>query len=342
MSKRSFISLRLIFGLCVLGLVLFLSWHGYAYKAFINSPLNISQQQVIEVRTGDNINQLSRQWYSRGIISNSLYLKVLARLNPQLQKIKVGEYLVEVGDTPLTLLVRLSQGKVIQYSVTIVEGINAHQLIQQFKQQENLVFDLPEPIEKLHQILDLSYAGGQSNHIEGWFYPDTYYFSRASSVLAILKRANQKMQQVLEEEWQARQPGLPYNNPYEALIMASIIEKETGIAVERGKIAGVFVRRLQKNMRLQTDPTVIYGIGPDFNGDITYKDLKTRTSYNTYQIKGLPPTPIAMPGRAAIHAALHPEEGNELYFVATGDGGHYFSETLEQHNAAVRRYQLKR
>jgi UPF0755 protein len=174
--------------------------------------------------------------------------------------------------------------------------------------------------------------------IEGWLFPDTYFYSKGDSVTKLFKRAITKMQKVLAEEWQTKAEGLPYKNPYEALIMASIIEKETGISGERNKIAGVFVRRLNRRMKLGTDPTVIYGIGPSFNGDITFKDLRTKTPYNTRIIKGLPPTPIAMPSRASINAALHPENGDSLYFVADGSGGHYFSKTLEEHNRAVRRY----
>ena len=178
--------------------------------------------------------------------------------------------------------------------------------------------------------------------LEGMFFPSTYFYSTQSSDLDILKRAYDTMQSVLDAHWQRRQPDLPYENPYEALIMASIIEKETGQAAERKQIAGVFVRRLQKGMKLQTDPTVIYGLGEAFDGNLRRKDLRTDTPYNTYTRSGLPPTPIAMPGEASIEAALHPADGKALYFVAKGNGWHAFSATLREHNAAVRKYQLKK
>ena len=178
-------------------------------------------------------------------------------------------------------------------------------------------------------------------HPEGRFFPDTYSFPRRTTGLDVLARALQRMDQVLAEEWEGRAPGLPLKTPYEALILASIIEKETGLAAERPQIAGVFVRRLNQGMRLQTDPTVIYGMGERFAGNIRRTDLQEATPYNTYLIRGLPPTPIALPGRAAIHAALHPAAGEDLYFVARGDGGHVFSATLDQHNQAVRDFQLR-
>ncbi|MEX2367612.1 MAG: endolytic transglycosylase MltG, partial [Pseudohongiellaceae bacterium] len=185
-------------------------------------------------------------------------------------------------------------------------------------------------------------AMGIDRHPEGMIFPDTYNFTRGTSDLEILRRANRLLEQVLEQEWQARDVGLPYDGPYQALIMASIIEKETAVAAEREQIAGVFVRRLQRGMRLQTDPTVIYGLGALFDGDLTRADLRRQSPYNTYLNNGLPPTPIALAGREAIAASLHPEQGDTLYFVARGDGSHQFSATLEEHNAAVQRYQINR
>ena len=183
--------------------------------------------------------------------------------------------------------------------------------------------------------------GLKSNSVEGWLYPETYYYSKGDTAFSLVQRSVNQMQSVLAEEWANREQGLPLKTPYEALVLASIVEKETGISSERERISGVFIRRLQKKMRLQTDPTVIYGIGENFNGDITWKDLKTPTPYNTRIIKGLPPTPIASPSRASIYATLHPAKEEVLYFVADGTGGHHFSKTLEEHNKAVRRWLKK-
>lgn len=327
-------SLRIVVGSVALAIFIFSYWHWLSYKDFLSQPINWpDKKQVLVIEKGKGINQLARQWQQQNIVESSLYLRVFCWFNPEYTQIKVGEYQITDTETPVSLLQKLVSGKVIQYAVTIVEGTNSFQLLEQLKQNPHLKVDLDFESEALLQAIAID-----SSHIEGWFYPDTYHVAKGSSVKELLSRAYKKMHAILQQEWQNRAPDLPYQTPYEALIMASIIEKETGIASERNKIAGVFVRRLNKKMRLQTDPTVIYGIGPSFNGDITYKDLRTPTPYNTYVIKGLPPTPIAMPGQEAIHAALHPADGKELYFVATGDGGHYFSETLEEHNKAVQRY----
>lgn len=255
----------------------------------------------------------------------------------QSSKVQAGEYHIPPGMLPNELLDMLVAGKVVQYSFTLVEGWNTRQLLAALKQNPDITHTLKtEDARQLMQELGLD-----KQHAEGWFFPDTYHFVRDTSDKALLKRASAAMRTQLDEQWQQRDSGLPYENVYQALIMASIIEKETGVAEERQKISGVFVRRLQKGMRLQTDPTVIYGIGESYDGNIRRKDLRTDTPYNTYTRGGLPPTPIAMPGLAAIHAALHPADGDSLYFVASGGGAHVFSSTLEQHNEAVIKYQLK-
>ncbi|MEH6472686.1 MAG: endolytic transglycosylase MltG, partial [Halopseudomonas sp.] len=242
--------------------------------------------------------------------------------------------LLEPGLSHDGLLQMLVQGRVRSYQVTLVEGQTVAELVAVLQAHPQLEATLqqtdPEHIAKI-----LGIAGSA----EGWIYPDTYQFTRGTTDKQVLKRAYQAMQQLLEQEWAERAAKLPLKNAYDALILASIVEKETGAAFERPAIAGVFTRRLQKGMRLQTDPTVIYGMGERYNGNITRADLKRQTPYNTYRIKGLPPTPIANPGRAAIHAALNPEAGKALYFVAKGDGSHQFSATLSEHNRAVTRFQ---
>jgi UPF0755 protein len=252
--------------------------------------------------------------------------------------IKVGEYEFLERETPVSMLRRFQSGAVITYSVTLVEGRTFKDWIELLSLQPKLnVTLLSKPLEEQLQLLDVGL-----DHPEGWFYPDTYHFVAGDSDLTLLRRAHQLMRQVLEKEWASRSADLPYATPYEALIMASIIEKETGLASERGDIAGVFVRRMRAGMRLQTDPTVIYGLGGDFTGNLTRQHLRKAGPYNTYTNSGLPPTPIAMPSAAAIHAALHPSDGTTLYFVAKGDGSHHFSSTLEEHNRAVQQYQRQR
>jgi UPF0755 protein len=252
--------------------------------------------------------------------------------------IRTGEYLLRQGMTPLELLTALNEGDVVHHQVTLVEGKTFRQTLATLLAEEKLhksLNGLPDPIliERL---------GIDGNNLEGLFFPDTYQYTVDMSDADVLKQAHQKMQMILEEEWQARDANLPYKNSYEALIMASIVEKETGAPEERPAIAGIFVRRLQKGMRLQTDPTVIYGLGDAYKGNLTKQHLLDDTPYNTYTRAGLPPTPIALPGREAIHAALHPEPGDSLFFVGKGDGHHYFSATLAEHEKAVRKYQLVR
>jgi peptidoglycan lytic transglycosylase G len=330
-------SQRIVFG--GLSLLLFLSayWLWLDYKDFVKEPLKFKiSEQTFVIEKGTGVNKLAKKLEAQGVLKQPLYFKVFAYLNPELQQIKAGEYRLSPLVTARQLLQQLSDGKVIQYAFKIIEGQTKYQVLDNIRNQSNLAPLLETEINELSNILAIP-----TNNIEGWFFPDTYYFQKNEAALSILKRASRKMKSVLEREWQSRDSVVPYKNAYEALIMASIIEKETGIAAERAKIAGVFVRRLQKRMRLQTDPTIIYGIGPKFNGDITRKDMKTATAYNTYIINGLPPTPIAMPSEAAIIAALHPEPGESLYFVADGTGGHYFSANLAEHRQAVKRM-LKR
>lgn len=237
----------------------------------------------------------------------------------------------------LGLLDKLESGAIKYYQITFPEGLTLDEWLLLLQARENIRHTPELDAGGVATALDIA-----SSNPEGWFAPDTYSFAAGDSELSLLRRAHQKMQTQLETLWQSRAPDLPYESPYEALIMASIIEKETGAAGERATIAGVFVRRLQKGMRLQTDPTVIYGLGDEYTGNLRRKHLSSPSPYNTYRIKGLPPTPIANPGAAAVEAALHPAEGKALYFVARGDGGHYFSNDLAEHQRAVRQYQINR
>ena len=242
---------------------------------------------------------------------------------------------LQPGISAAQLLQLLIEGKTIQYRVTLVEGWTLQQVLQALAALDTLehtLFDI-SPAELAH-LLALT-----TSNPEGMVHPDTYFFTRGTSDLDILRRARQRQQQILQQLWEKRADALPYQSPYEALIMASMIEKESGLRSEKGHIAGVFLRRLANNMRLQSDPTVIYGLGADYQGNLTRRHLQTTTAYNTYRIDGLPPTPIALPGTDSIAASLHPLPSDFLYFVATGDGGHKFSATLDEHNAFVRQYQ---
>jgi UPF0755 protein len=272
------------------------------------------------------------------MLEKPFMLRFLARLRGLASKLKAGEYFLPAGTTPPKLLEILSSSHVVQYALTIIEGWTFEQLMAAVRSNPVL-----EPsLKEITNDQVMKQLGFGDMHPEGWFFPDTYHFPRGTTDLAFLKRAYMRMESFLDQAWQQRDKDLPLNTPYEALILASIIERETGMPEERGKIAGVFIRRLKRGMLLQTDPTVIYGMGERFDGNIRKRDLSRDTPYNTYLHKGLPPTPIAMPSGAAIHAALNPQQGKSLYFVATGDGGHHFSSTLEEHNRAVRKYQLKR
>ena len=254
------------------------------------------------------------------------------------RRLQAGEYILQQGLTPQTLLQQLVDGKVTQYELTLIEGHSFREMLLRIRDDPVLTQTLTNEtdagiMEKL---------GHPDQHPEGRFLPDTYYFTRGMTDIDFLARAWQAMHDQLTLAWEEREAGLPFETPDEALILASIVEKETGAVEERPIIAGVFVRRLQKGMRLQTDPTVIYGMGEAYDGNIRKRDLLKDTPYNTYTRAGLPPTPIAMPGVDAIHAVLHPAKGKSLYFVAMGEGKHYFSNTLKQHNLAVDKFQKKK
>ena len=260
--------------------------------------------------------------------------RMLARMDVNAGRLRAGEYRLEPGLTPTGLLHMLASGQGIQHKVTLVEGMTLEQVRDALAQHPALV---QEGFALRAQDL-MAALGDKDVQAEGSFMPETYVFSRGDTDLSVLKRAHEAMQQTLAQLWAERDPELPLQNPQQALIFASIVEKETGIAAERGKIAGVFVNRLRKGMKLQTDPTVIYGLGAAFDGNLRRRDLERDTPWNTYTRTGLPSTPIALPSKAALQAVLHPEKTTALYFVADGRGGHVFSDSLDAHNRAVRRY----
>ena len=325
------ISLILFFSL-VTGALIYVD-----YQKFLDTPLKIEQPLVFTVDSGMTFTDLNKKLKSNQLIEKTRYLEFLVRYSDLANKIKSGEYRLTPGLRPDELINIFVSGKVIQYSLILLEGWQIREILQAISSNEIL----EKKLKSNDSDLLMSELGYAELMPEGLFFPDTYNFPKGTTDVAFLQRAYQRLQEVLDEEWQQRDANLPYQNTYEALIMASIIEKETALASERGTIAGVFVRRLNKNMKLQTDPTVIYAMGKQFNGNVRKKDLNIDSPYNTYRYKGLPPGPIALAGREAIHAALHPEDGKSLYFVAKGDGSHYFSENLTEHNRAVAKYQLK-
>ncbi|WP_426417808.1 endolytic transglycosylase MltG [Aestuariirhabdus sp. LZHN29] len=302
-----------------------------------DSMLMNDETLVMDVPRGSSIKSVSRDMVAQGLIDDARWFEWHSRLQGNATKIKSGSYQISPGTQVSALLDMMVNGRVQQLSITLVEGRTVADALTAIRTQEGLLADSP-PLN----VTTLAQTLGLPEQPEGLLFPDTYFFTAGTPGIELAKRAYDRLQAVLDEEWSKRAPDLPYESAYEALIMASIVERETGVAEERGEIAGVFVRRLKRGMRLQTDPTVIYGLGDRYKGNITRKHLNEFTPYNTYRIAGLPPTPIALAGREAIHAALHPKSGNSLYFVARGDGSHQFSATLEEHNRAVKKYQLKR
>lgn len=329
--------LNKIFFALVVSVVLATGWIGLSLKQTLESPLNLPTSEIVyEIKSGSSLSAVIFDLANKNIISHPRYLLWYTRLRGRSGEMKAGDY--RLTDTMITqqFLENIFNGKVIQYSLTVIEGWS-------FKQMLSAIRNHPHIKQTLNNISeqDIMHKLGHGEvHFEGQFLPDTYHFPKGLSDVDFLSRAYDAMQTVLKEEWDNRAVGLSYTKPYEALIMASIVEKETGQPSERDQIAGVFLRRLEKNMRLQTDPTVIYGMGESYKGNVRKTDLLRDTPYNTYRRSGLPPTPIALPGRDAIHAALHPAEGDALYFVSRGDGSHVFSATLQEHNNAVIKYQL--
>ncbi len=328
------IALKLIAAVTVAA-VLLLSWLVW----FAVTPLDLRVSPLdFNVKPGTSLRGVSRQLSEAGAGFSPWQFTVLARLLGESATLRAGSYTAQSGITPYQLLRKLAMGEVSQAEIVFVEGMTFRQIRKIVDAHPLLRHDtsgLPEP--ELMQLL-----GADQFAAEGLFYPDKYLFDRDSSDIELLRRANQAMGRVLADEWEKRAPDVPYANAYQALIVASLVEKETGLASDRENVAGVFVNRLRAGMLLQTDPSVIYGLGARFDGNLRKRDLQSDTPYNTYTRPGLPPTPIAMPGLASIQAALHPAQTDHLYFVARGDGSSEFSRSLDQHNRAVNRYQRNR
>jgi len=318
--------------------ILLVVWGWSSYQNALEQTLVIENESLdYSIKAGSSLSSVIYDLAKQNIIKNPRYLLWYARLNGLSNKMKTGDYRLEKSKTAQDFLDDIFTGKVIQFSLTVIEGWSFNQLLVALNTHPQIKHTITDKTKaEIMQSLGL-----EGIHHEGQFLPDTYNFPKGLTDIEFLSRAHISLKSVLQKEWDNRAVGLPYNNSYEALTMASIVEKETGLASERKQIAGVFIRRLEKRMRLQTDPTVIYGMGDTFKGNIRKKDLQKDTPYNTYRRPGLPPTPIALAGRDAIYAALHPAEGNSLYFVSRGDGSHQFSSTLKEHNNAVIKYQLK-
>lgn len=305
---------------------------------YAHRPLALAAERVdFTVARGMGMRQAAAAIERAGVGVDARLLALLARLTKRDARIKAGSYEVHAGITPWQLILKLSDGDVTQGELLLVEGWTFRQVRQALESHPDLQADTAG----LGEAEILARIGASAQNAEGLFFPDTYLFDKRSGALAVLRRAHEAMQARLDKAWAERDPATPLASPYEALILASIVEKETGVPAERPLIAGVFLRRLKFGMRLQTDPTVIYGIGDAYDGNIRRRDLETDTPWNTYTRDGLPPTPIALPGKPALEAVMHPAPGDALYFVARGDGSHAFSATLAEHNRAVRKYQLR-
>ena len=325
--------LRLL-GLPLVAALVFLGWIGY----FATQPLTLQASPLdFTVKAGSTLRSASRQIEEAGVAMPAWQFTLLGRALGKAAEIKAGSYQLAEGVTPLKLLEKLTRGDVTQAEIVLLEGWTFRQMRAALDAHAHVRHDTAGLTER--QIMEKLGAEGAA---EGRFFPDTYLFAKGSSDLEVLKRSYRQMEKLLLTEWEQRQANLPYASPYEALIMASIVEKETGQSQDRAQIASVFINRLRKGMLLQTDPTVIYGLGERFDGNLRKRDLQVDGPYNTYTRTGLPPTPIAMPGLASIQATLHPARTDAYYFVARGDGSSQFSRTLEEHNRAVAKYQLRK
>jgi len=330
--------LKILISLLLLATIVVFGGFHYWQKQ-LDAPITLEERTVYEVPQGAAFMQVIHDLESQGVIDAAWPYRILARVAPQAtQGLRAGEFEIDPSMNGRQLIAHLSSDQVVTYRLTVPEGWT-------FKQMRRLLDQAPKLDHRTRKMSDeeiMAALGHPETYPEGQFFPDTYRYYKGVTDIELLRRAFDRMQQTLKTVWDERDDDLPIDSPYQALILASLIERETGVPSERKEIAGVFTRRLQKGMRLQTDPTVIYGMGESYVGNITRADLQRQNAYNTYVIQGLPPTPIAMPGRGSLEAAVHPADGDTLYFVAKGDGSHQFSRTLQEHNAAVRRYILNR
>ena len=333
MEEVIFVLKKLIFVLLLL-IASAAGWGYFQVKSTLDKPVLIEQQTFITVKTGTSFRRLLTQLSDDKIMALSPWLRWVGYLEPTLTDIKAGTYAIKPQATLQSVLTMITEGKEYQYAITLVDG-------ERFSEWRELLQadpHLKHTSDGMTQTQISTAIGIDNDKVEGYFLPNTYHFTAGTSDISILKRAHVAMMKELDLAWQQRAKDSPLKTPYQALIMASIIEKETAVASERGLVASVFMNRLRANMPLQTDPTVIYGMGDKYHGNITKKDLRTPTAYNTYTMRGLPPTPIAMPSKASIMAAVDPDNSDFYYFVADGKGGHKFSTTLVEHNRAVRAY----
>ena len=336
--KKFFVFLLIL--LLILGGVGF--WGYQKLTEFVHTPVNVTQDQLLTIERGTTGSKLAALLEQEKILEHADLLPWLLKLQPQLNKVKAGTYSLTGVKTLQDLLDMLNSGKEAQFSVKFIEGKTFKEWRKNLENAPHLKQTLQGKTDKeIMALLDIpavAKAVYEWNNIDGWLYPDTYNYTPNSTDLELLKRSATRLQKALDKEWNERDENLPLEDPYQMLILASIVEKETGIAAERPQVASVFINRLKANMKLQTDPTVIYGMGENYTGNIRKKDLETMTPYNTYMIEGLPPTPIAMVSESALQAVAHPEKTDFYYFVADGSGGHKFTRNLNEHNKAVQEY----
>ena len=317
-------------------------WGYQKLTEFVHTPVNVTQDQLLTIERGTTGSKLAALLEQEKILKHADLLPWLLKLQPQLNKVKAGTYSLTGVKTLQDLLDMINSGKEAQFSVKFIEGKTFKEWRKNLENAPHLKQTLQGKSDKeIMALLDIpavAKAVYEWNNMDGWLYPDTYNYTPNSTDLELLKRSTTRLQKALDKAWNERDENLPLADPYQMLILASIVEKETGVAAERPQVASVFINRLKANMKLQTDPTVIYGMGESYTGNIRKKDLETITPYNTYMIEGLPPTPIAMVSESALQAVAHPAKTDFYYFVADGSGGHKFTRNLNEHNKAVQEY----